>query len=242
MMNEWREAVRLAMFEWKASWKGLLRNFLYCGLLFMLFKLLLDGGLRGFATLPAVLLFGSILPIGAIGETKPFGQMRINSLTYADSQLAMLKTLAAPRGIIVKRQYILMLLRSFPWLAAMFALLYFATPDRQLVISVTTFIAFALIWISLSISVGGGLALFYCFVAVYVKWLSYALLICFMLIFYGVTGNGEQYPGYSILYWFTQAAEKHAMPTIIISIATATASSVLWQALLKRRLERIDLL
>ena len=241
MMNEWREAVRLAMFEWKASWRGLFRNFLYCGLLFMLFKLLLDGGSASFATLSTVLLFGLTASLSNIGQTKLFRPQRINSGTYADPQIFMLRTLAVPRGVIVKRQYVLVLLRSLPWLVSMFVLLYFATPDRHLVIPAAAFIAFACMWISLGLT-AGGLDLVFSIQPILFRWLGYILIIPFILVMSSLFVLTESNTGQKILYWPIHAAEFYPLVTIIISFATATASSVLWQALLKRRLERIDLL
>lgn len=242
MMNEWREAVRLAMFEWRASRKGLFRNIFNSVMAFFLFKFLFESGLDNSPVLMVILLFSFVISLGVAGQTKPFCLAKLSGQTQASPQLALLCMLPARHGVIVKREFVLLFLRSCPWLLTMFFLLYVLTPGRQLVSSPGAFAAFSLIWIAISIAAGSMLISLYMITTVRLQWISWALFFIFILVLVRLGETPANDLGLSLLKWITNIAEDHALQAVILSLAAAIASIFIWQAVLKRRLATIDLI
>ncbi|MDQ0158241.1 hypothetical protein [Alkalibacillus salilacus] len=150
----WKEATRLALFEWKIEWFK--RLFLQClltyGLLMFSFGMMegvLDGGGIGldyFYLAMFGLIYGWLVP-------RSFQYQKISAETYASPIFFMLHKLPIANHVLVRSRFIIFYLNAIPVLTLLFIGFTFI-PELQQVLSTNGFVAFAAIWMSFGLSVG----------------------------------------------------------------------------------------
>jgi len=150
----WKEATRLALFEWKIEWFK--RIFLQClltyGLLMFSFGMM-DGVLEGggigldyFYLAMFGLIYGWLVP-------RSFQYQKISAETYASPIFFMLHKLPIANNVLVRSRFIIFYLNAIPVLILLFIGFTFI-PEFQQVLSTSGVRAFTAIWMSYGLSVG----------------------------------------------------------------------------------------
>lgn len=240
-MSEWKQAYRLAAFELRASIKNLLVILAFytaMSLIFMTsFEIYLEGGFKYFDLL-FLLIF---LMFPAWMKSKEFQMQKLGGDLWTVPSLIMLQQLPVPKDVIVKSRFIIHAVCSFPFQLILLISLPLLSESFRNMMTPVTYLAFVLIWLSLSIAVGfimaaseaGGnyktRAIVMSFVYLLVGAVSvYALILL-------VTADG-------FIRWTMFLATDWTLLSVIASVFLGVAGWKYWQADMRRNMKKTDYL
>ncbi|MGP4071170.1 hypothetical protein ACTWQB_01285 [Piscibacillus sp. B03] len=150
----WKEAVKLALFEWKVEWfKRVFNQFMMLVALLVLTyatigSVLADGGLGLDYIYFSVFAFGYAWLV-----PKEFQYQKVSSQTYASPVFFMLHKLPIQHNTLIKSRFILFYLNAIPVLLLFFIGFYFS-PEISDTFTTQGYIAFSLLWFSIGLSFG----------------------------------------------------------------------------------------
>lgn len=242
-MQDWKQGFGLAKFELRESKGSLILSLLFFLLMFSSFRSSLpsyiENGFVGYDFF-FILIF-SVATFWA--KPKAFQSNKINSELQASPILVMQSQLPIKREVLVKSRFIIHFFYSFPYQALLLILLYTFTPGLSELLSLGSYIAFSIIWLSFGIYTG------YVFpmseagdktattTGAMIAYLIVFLMIMFFVLIYVhfLFGNG-------IVYWSIVFAQKWPLLSSAISILLAFLGFKHWQHYMKKATEKLDYL
>lgn len=240
-MNDWKEAIWLAVFELKSSIKGLLTLliFLFVILLFFItaFPNYLEANFVGFDIF--FLLTFSTAAIWA--KPKEFQYQKIAEDIWANPFFVMLNQLPVKKSILMKSRFIIHFVYSIPFHIVLLVSLYFLTPIIKYEIGLNQYFVFSIIWICFGIAAGtiypasdAGDKITNFGMVIYSFFLFIAFIIFFTLF--------QLFVGDGIVSWTLMVADKWPLLSIFISVIMAIASLYCWNNYLSKKIKKMDYL
>jgi hypothetical protein len=240
-MKNWKQAFWLAKFELKES----KLSFLLLLLFYSLIILGLISSLESYLDTNFVGLdfFFILLFTYAATWTKPkhFQVQQMNDELVASPTIFMLQQLPITKDLIVKSKFIIYLVYSVPPQILLLISLYLFTPALHGMIEVSSYLVFAIIWLSFGVYIGGvipasdaGDNASKLKVAVYGVLMLIALIV-FFTIFRLVSDHG-------IVYWTLIFAKKWPLLSGVSSIILAIFGFNYWQSYMKKMMGKLDYL
>lgn len=239
-MQEWKQALGLAMFELKASLKG----FLFVFLLYTLLALSVISTLgdsvsinHGIVDLLFLLAFGFV-PL--FMKPKEF-QYQKDGDFWGLPFFIMLSQLPITKKVLVQSRFILYFIYSFPFQFLLLALLYVLNADLQGMLSPLSYITFSIIWLSFGVYMGYMMPASdagykantkkFVFDSIAQYGGSIALFVIYQYVF-----------DYGIVYWTVIFAQKWPFLSLVLSIVLALFGCQYWKSYLKKKMGEIDYL
>lgn len=240
-MKSWKEALWIAKFELKES----KLSFLFLLLFFP------------FITLGLITMFESYLDINFVGIdfffilsftffaiwTKPkyFQVQQLSDELVASPAMLMLQQLPVRKDIIVKSRFIIYFVYSVPPQILLLIALYFFTPSLHGMMGISSYLSFAIIWLSFGVYVGGIVpASDAGDKASRLKGAVYGVLmliglIAFFTLFILFSKHG-------IVHWTVIFAQKWPLLSSSLSIIIAFIGLNYWQKYMRKMMEKLDYL
>ncbi|MEC5424110.1 hypothetical protein QGM71_11465 [Virgibacillus sp. C22-A2] len=242
-MQEWKQAYSLAKLELRMSKFGFLSAFLFS--MFILFFIVtsiesyMENGFVGIDFF-FVLLF-SVATIWT--KPKEFQIKKVSGDLIVLPLVVMQKQLPIKQDVIMKSRFIVHFFYSFPFQLLALIGIYFMSPLPEM-LSVGSFIAFAIIWLSFGVYAGyvfplseigtkGPLTS-----TVGTIFIGVTLLIVLLSIFTMIHVLFEN----GIVYWSIILAQKWPIVSSIASILLAFFGFAHWQHYMKKAMDKLDYL
>ena len=241
IMQTWKLAFRLAMFE-LTNHK---RSFLWALLYYILFAcffiaisdLYLENGNVVFDAL--FLMLFTFAPVWL--EPKEIRIQKISGDLWASPMLVMCRQLPISKDILIKSRFIIYFFYSFPYQLLFLIVLYIFSADLQANLSPLSFIVFLVIWLSFGIFGGyimptsdvGDVAdskkMWFYGIAIYGG--AVVLLFIYQFVFQ-----------YGIVHWTIIFAQKWPLLSTIASILLAIFGFKHWEHYMKKTMNKMDYL
>ncbi len=241
IMKDWKEAYQLAKLELSQSWQGFV--FTFCFYMFVLSYLAvslesyLENDFMGYDFF--FLLLFSIA--GMWMKPKQFQVQKQTEGFLAAPILLMQLQLPIRQEILIKSRFIIYFFYSFPWQIILLGVYYFITPIQD-VLSLVSYIAFCLIWLSANVYIGTvfpisdagekGFTTTKLGTALTVVISLFAVFLLFLII-YALSDHG-------VVYWTIVFAEKWPLVSSIISIIIAYFALQAHQIYMKKVINKVD--
>lgn len=240
-MKSWQQAFWLAKFELKNS----KLSFLY---LLLFYPLITLGFISNFSSYLDVnfvgidIIFILCFTFAAIwARPKYFQIQQMSDGIVASPAIFMLQQLPITKDLIVKSRFIIYYVYSFPPQVLLLISLYLFVPSLQEMMGLTSYLAFAIIWLSFSVYIGGmipasdaGDKASKLKVAVYGVLMLIALIV-FFTIFTVFSEHG-------IVHWTIIIAQKWPLLSAVLSVILALFSFGSWQKYMKKLMGKLDYL
>lgn len=240
-MKNWHQAFWLAKFELKNS----KLSFLY---LLLFYPLITLGFISNFSSYLDVnfvgidIFFILCFTFAAIwARPKYFQIQQMSDGIVASPAIFMLQQLPITKDLIVKSRFIIYYVYSFPPQVLLLISLYLFVPSLQEMMGLTSYLAFAIIWLSFSVYIGGmipasdaGDKASKLKVAVYGVLMLIAIIVFFTL-FTVLSEHG-------IVHWTIIIAQKWPLLSAVLSVILALFSFGSWQKYMKKLMGRLDYL
>ncbi|MGY0693389.1 hypothetical protein ACW2QC_11435 [Virgibacillus sp. FSP13] len=242
-MKEWKQAYQLATFELKAS----KRVFLYLALFFVLVLVFLVSELSTYMEqnsagldLAFILIFSGIIMIWL--KPKNFQLSKVNEDVTASPLLVMLNQLPITKDVIIKSRFIVYFFYSFPFQFLLLIGIYPLSPAIQDGLSIGSYIAFSIIWLSFCFYAG------YIFSAADAGTKSMNTVLSFIYGFIFAIGAMFIFAiiqiatGHSIVYWTIIFAQTWPLLSSFLSIILAFIGFTYWQHYTRKTMDKLDYL
>ncbi|WP_106495886.1 hypothetical protein [Lentibacillus sp. Marseille-P4043] len=242
-MQEWKQAFQLATFELKASKQG----FLFLALFFVLVLVFLTVELRTYIEqnfagldLAFILTFSGLIMIWL--KPKNFQLTKLNEDVTASPSLIMLNQLPITKDVIMKSRFIVHFFYSFPFQFLLLIGLYPLSPNLQDALSIGSYIAFSIIWLSFSFYAG------YIFPAADAGTKNTNTVLSFILGFIFAIGAMFVFAiiqvatGHAIVYWTIIFAQTWPLLSSFLSVILAFIGFTYWQHYTRKTIDKLDYL
>lgn len=240
-MKSWQQAFWLAKFELKNS----KLSFLYLLLFYPLITLGFISNFESYLDVNFVgidFFFILLFTFAAIWmKPKQFQIQQMNDKLVASPAMFMLQQLPITKDLIVKSRFIIYFIYSLPPQILLLIFLYLFTPSIHGMMEVSSYLAFAIIWLSFNIYVGGmipasdaGDKASQRKVAVYAV-VMFAGLIAFFTFFNAVSD-------YGIVHWTLIIAKRWPLLSGALSIILVFIGLNYWQSYMKKVMGKLDYL
>jgi|GEM_PF-4393387 len=243
-MAEWKEALRLASFELKASKLGIIYAFLWTLMIWNSLDRSLMESINEHVIWADVsfILFFSLVGYIARGG---FYQKPINDRLMASHQLVLLKTLPANRSLIAKRHIGLTFIRSVIFQILFCLLLYWSIPELREWLNPLSYTAFSCMWIAFGLFTGGFLTAFDIVPRIDKPLHFIVLALLFLFLFMPILNIALtmifSFTGYVLIYWIITAAQQAPILIIITSLVIILLSLYIWTKVLIGNIQDRDL-
>ncbi|MEZ7170770.1 hypothetical protein [Sporosarcina sp. OR05] len=240
-MNEWKQAYRLAAFEITVSMKKFLLILVFSiamGLIYMLsFQSYLEGEFEFFDVL--FLLIFMMFP--AWMKNKEFQMRKMDGDLWTSPSIIMLQHLPVPQKIIIKSRFIIHSFHSFPFQLILLIAMPLMSVNFRDTMSPFAYIAFVLIWLSLSIAVGftmaaseaGG------------NYKTKTIVLSFFYLLIGVSAFYFLFPillDKGLIEWTMSIAKDWTLLSIIFAVLLSIGSWKYWQTEMRKTMKKTDYL
>ncbi|MGI2327018.1 hypothetical protein [Planococcus sp. YIM B11945] len=240
-MNKWKQAYRLAAYEMKASVKNfllILAFYTAMSLIFMLsFDVYLEGEFAFFDLLFLLIFF--IFP--AWMKSKEFQMQKMDGDLWTSPSIIMLQQLPILKDIIVKSRFIIHAFCSFPFQLILFIAMPLLSENFRNMMTPAAYIAFVLIWLSLSVSIGfimaaseaGG------------NFKTKTIILSLVCLLIGVAAFYILFPLLSdkgFVHWTMFIAADWTLLSVIAAIVLCVAGWNYWQADMRKTIKKTDYL
>lgn len=240
-MKEWKQAYRLAKFEIAVSIKS---YFITCTFyiaiswIFMLaFDLYLEGEFRFFDLM--FLLIFIMFPTWM--KRKEFQMRKMDGDLWTTPSIIMLQQLPIPKETIVKSRFIIHSFYSFPFQLILLILMPLISDNFRATMTPLAYIAFLLLWLSISIAVGfmmaaseaGG---------------NFGTKVIVLSFIYLLIGVGVFYFLFPLLSdkgfveWTMSISKDWTLLTVIVAVALSIGGWKYWQTDMQKTLKKTDFL
>lgn len=243
-MYEWKHAFALAKFEMNESKQVFIYLFLYYCLfvgLFVSISYLVGDFYFGGLDIFYLLLF-TFVPFWI--RPKEFQYQKTHGGMWASPAIITLTQLPIKKDIIIKSRFILYFIYSFPFQLFLLVSLYTLTPNLQTTMSLGSYIAFSIIWLSFGIYTGLSIVTtdagdgykrekhkLYMTLSFVILLAVILLILCFGLIF-----------KHGIVHWTIIIAQKWPLISAAISILLVFLGFKHAQQHMKKTIEKVDYL
>lgn len=240
MMETWKQAFSLAMFEVKASRKNFVTLLFFLAVFGFAFTgVFSEVGEKLFFFYDLLfLMFFSIAPTWI--KAKEFQYQKLGDERWGTPYFNFLHQLAIPNHVLIRSRFVNYLIISIPLHLAVFMIMFFFTNSNDM-LPIGNFIAFSLIWFCFGIYGGllypasdtgdviSNLKLTIYFIIIVVGFIG-SLLLTFLL-----TGRG-------IVQWTVVAATHWPLLSSVISIFLAIVGLNVWLSYAAKNMKKIDYL
>ncbi|WP_047983919.1 hypothetical protein [Ornithinibacillus californiensis] len=239
-MNNWRAAFQLTKWEIKNSAINLLLAYIATGVVAFIFIIeyvaYLEDGLVLY-DLFFVIVFGAA-PL--FPKPKSFEAQHIQHRFLAAPVVVLQKHLPIKDIVIIYSRLIMHSLYTIPVQLSALVILYFATPLHN-TLSIGSFLAFIIIWLSFSIYIGYFVPRFS--IGLRGFWITNSglgilILILLFVITFGLTLIHVIFD-HGIVYWSIMAARDYPFLSIGLSIILATIGYIFWKRNMQKALKTV---
>lgn len=240
-MSEWKQAYRLAVFEITASMKTyllIMAFYIAMSLIFMLsFDFYLEGEINFFDLLFLLIFF--MFPTWM--KSKEFQMRKMDGNLWTSPSIIMLQQLPIPKKVIIKSRFIIHAVYSFPFQLILLIAMPLMSENFRDTMTPLAFIAFVMIWMSLSIAVGFMMAASEAGGNFKTKAivLSFIYLLIGVIIFYFLfpllSGNG-------FVEWTISLAEDWTLLSILMAVFLSVGGWKYWQTDMRKTMKKTDYL
>lgn len=237
----WKQAFSVAAFELKASIPHLLSAYL----LFPFLVFAIIHNFQSYLDLNFVgmdLLFMLIFTIGPLwAKPKAFQIQIMNGSFFVTAPVIMLQSLPIKKEVIIKSRFIIYFIYALPIQLIFLILFYNGFPLIQNMMGISAYISFSLIWLSISVYLGGS------FPAAEIgdnssifKQIVYTILFVIL----GIIGFTALHllSGQGLVYWTLHFAQGMPLIASVVSIILAVIGFKYLQYYMGKRLDTLDYL
>lgn len=240
-MHEWKQAYRLAAFELKASRISLISILVFYVAMSLIVMMSLDLYLEGRFKFFDFLFLIIFLLFPAWMKSKEFQMQKFSGDLWTVPSVIMLQQLPIPKDVIIKSRFVIHAFCSFPLQLILLIALPLMSENFREMMSPVSYIAFILIWLSLSIGVGfvmaaseaGG------------NFKTRAIIKSFIYMAAGIAavyGLLFLFADSGFLSWTIFLATDWTWLSIIAAVAISIAGWKYWQADMRKMMKKTDYL
>ncbi|GGB38265.1 hypothetical protein F3157_14050 [Virgibacillus dakarensis] len=242
-MQDWKQALRLAMFELHAS-----KYVIF--FLAVILCLALSSIVTGFSSyleknyagieFTFFIIFSAIILIWV--KPKDFQLNQVNEDVMASPSLIMLHQLAVKKDVMIKSRFIVHFCYSFPFQLLFLIFFYALSQELQHVLPVGSYLAFSIIWLSFSFYAG------YFFMATdagtrNVNKITAALFtFIFAIGVMFLSATIQTISGHGIVNWTIIFAQEWPLLSSIISVILAVLGFSYWLHYMRKTMDLVDYL
>lgn len=238
-MQDWMQAYRLAKFELRASKVSFLVLLLFVIIMGLFFGSSTGSYLeQGYVEFD--LFFVVVFTISPMWiKPKDFQSRKVNSDIFASPPVIMLKQLPVKHDVIIKSRFLTYFIYTIPFQVLMLLLLYLLSPELRDLLSLGSYSAFSIIWLSFGIyggcivpasEAGDRTTIMAMVVYGLVPIISLIALftVVYLLFHFGV------------FYWTIILAQKWPILSSLTSILLAIIGVRYWQHYMKKTMIKLD--
>lgn len=240
-MYNWQQAWWLAKFELKAS----KLSFLLLLFIYPLFTLSIIASFNEYLDMNFVgidlifILSFTFAPIWT--KPKQFQLQKMGSGLMAAPTVFICQQLPITRNVIIKSRFIIYFVYTLPVQLLLLSALYLLTPNLQALMSVGSYIAFSIIWLSVGVYVGGAIpASDIGDDSSTLKMTIYTILMVIGVIAFFTFI--QMFSAHGLVYWTIIFAKKWPIISALLSILLAIIAINYWQQYTKKTIGKLDYL
>lgn len=239
-MVQWKKAYQLTLFELKHS----KIYFLYLLLILVFLQIVVVPMIpeyfeNSFFGLDFFFLMAFIF-IHQMPRQGIFKSKKVSGFHYGSHHLIHLQQLPIKKEVIVRYQFLTYTMTSIIFSLVFIIVAYLLSPPLQDLLNINQFIAFTILWLSMTLYVGAshivsdlGSNIVASMLIGFV--LGIAIFFIILLLFYKI------YP-YGFVHWTIYISSQYPIFTTIISLLLAVIGSIFWMKQMKRKMDTYDFL
>lgn len=240
-MKEWKQAYRLAALEVAVSVKSyfmLLTFYIAMSWVFMLsFDHYLEGEFRFFD----IMFLMIFIMFPAWMKKKDFQMQKMDGDLWTSPSIIMLQQLPIPKNIIVNSRFIIHAFYSFPFQLVLLLMMPLMSENFRDTMTPFAYLAFLLLWLSLSIVFGfimasseaGG------------NFKTKVIVLSFVYLLIGIGAFYFLFPlivDKGFVEWTMSLAEEWTVLSVILAVLLSVGGWKYWQADMRKTLKKTDYL
>ncbi|MUK88713.1 hypothetical protein GMD78_09945 [Ornithinibacillus sp. L9] len=239
MVNDMKEAMRIASFELQASWAGFIYTIIFFAIYTLLIILLTETANNiGIYDLLFIVLF-TFAPIWmkpkVLQDQVIRGDLWISPILHNQMQLPL------PKEVIAKSRLIIYFVYSLPAQVLVLICMYLFSTELQNLLAPSNYIAFSITWLSFGIFFGSAIVTYD--TGMYIvpnKKLAFILSgLLLVFIIFGIVIFPWIF-SYGIVHFTAIAVQKWPIPIVIFSILIAYFGLHYWKYKMIKNMETID--